>query len=163
MYITAQRVRSPGRARRDGVNTYLHQHGAISWPKRAEEVLELIETNPGEPVDSALNLTPVGGNDVLAYLDVIAPDGTSRSKLVEAIDALFQVGGAEALVALSLGSVVVRLGIAKSLKSRWQEELESLAGAVEDLLRRERRLKVGRPSKVERKAAGARSRKQAPG
>jgi hypothetical protein len=152
MYVTAHRVHAP-KGRREGINAYLHRHGPIPWPAHADALVELLARAPGDLLDQQLGLEPVGGNDVLAYLDILAPDETPRSNLIAAIDTLFQVGIDDGLVVICLGPILVRLGIARARLDRWQQELVDLAGAVEDLLRRPSRLKPGRPVKSPRQTA----------
>lgn len=73
MYTTAHRVR---RGDVEGINCFLHLHGEeFCWPDDASSVPE---SAPGEEKRSAVQLLP-GGNRVRSYLDVLAPDTTSRA------------------------------------------------------------------------------------
>lgn len=70
MYLTAQHVRS--RSGEDGVQAYLHLHDlpAARFPP---DPLTVPQEHPGRMVRSHVGLRP-GGNHVLSYLDIVAPD-----------------------------------------------------------------------------------------
>lgn len=72
MIATAHRVQN---ANGDvGINAYLHLHGAERpWPS---DPWTLPETDPGVIAMEVLKIPP-GGNRVMSYLDVIAPDGAN--------------------------------------------------------------------------------------
>ena len=77
MLLTAQRVVSPlSRAR--GVNVYLYLHGSFVWDRVPNEFLP--EANPGELVAQWIQLAP-GGNRVISFLDVVAPDDIDEPDL----------------------------------------------------------------------------------
>jgi hypothetical protein len=70
--LTAQRVVSARGAR--GVNVYRYLHGSPAWTRVPDELLP--DVNPGELVDQWLEMPP-GENQILSYLDVVAPDQVS--------------------------------------------------------------------------------------
>jgi hypothetical protein len=70
MLLTAQRVMS-ARAHARGVNVYQYLHGPHAWERVTDEFLP--EVNPGELVAQWIQLPP-GGNRVVSFLDVVAPD-----------------------------------------------------------------------------------------
>lgn len=74
MYVVAQRVISP--AGQSGVNAFLFLHGGqkipgMSWNDPDVEVIA--DTHPGTLVLQRVE-QPSGGNDVVSYLDIVAPD-----------------------------------------------------------------------------------------
>lgn len=68
MYLTAQRVISA--CGENGINGFLYEHGAVTWE------------SPPEPGNGAVGelvhtfvMVPPGGNKVVSYVDIVAPDG----------------------------------------------------------------------------------------
>ncbi|HET7505386.1 MAG TPA: hypothetical protein VFK02_30410 [Kofleriaceae bacterium] len=107
MYVTAHLVRS--RSGEEGINAFLHLHGAgFVWPPDAAA---LADTTPGKVVRSHIDLQP-GFNLVQAYLDVLAPDGTPREELDQAI-AVFSrnLAGCRNPTVFVLGRVTIRFGV----------------------------------------------------
>lgn len=97
MYLTAHRVKNPT-SNEEGINTFYHEHGTdFIWPS---EPWKLPDTHPGSVKHSLLAIKP-GGNQVISYLDVLAPDGTSIEELSETIDMLY----AALLLEEALGSI----------------------------------------------------------
>jgi hypothetical protein len=144
MYVTAHLVRSPGGD--EGINGWIHEHGSIPWPTSLPDILKLVETNPGEPLRESLGLCPVGGNSVLAYLDVLAPDGTPRADIVAALDHLYRLPPDQAPVAVLVdGVIAVRMSSRFGRRDEWADDVEELSRVVENLLRQDTRLRVGRP------------------
>lgn len=79
-YLTAQKVVSPATGQ-TGIN-------AFRYAKAAVRSFELMQTDdPGE-LEAQQIAVPPGGNDVLCYLDVLAPDGAQPSAISQALDAL---------------------------------------------------------------------------
>lgn len=72
MLLTAQRVVSPRGAR--GVNVYQYLHGSHTWTRVPDALLP--DVNPGELVSQWLEVPP-GENQIVSYLDVVAPDQVS--------------------------------------------------------------------------------------
>jgi hypothetical protein len=82
MYLTAQRVRARGG--REGINVLLYRHGsdaAVNWENPDFE--ELTMKTPGSLVARSTPIRP-GGNNVLTFLDVLAPDSVTEAELGEA-------------------------------------------------------------------------------
>ncbi len=78
MYVAAQRVRSASAV---GINVFIYQHAPARVPtlsNGAMDVERVAETFQGQLVSSSAPIPP-GGNEVLSYLDVAAPDGTPLS------------------------------------------------------------------------------------
>jgi hypothetical protein len=87
MYLTAHRVFSR-RINQSGVNAFLYEHGTkppegVDWG--SPDVARVANFEPGTLVNQRVAL-PVGGNEVQAYLDVAAADGTSGEEIERALD-----------------------------------------------------------------------------
>ena len=78
MYLTAQRVISP--SGENGINGFLYEHGTVTWEKPPEPIKNAI----GELVHTFIMVTP-GNNQVMSYVDVIAPDNTPYARIRERI------------------------------------------------------------------------------
>lgn len=83
MLVTAQRVQST-RTRRTGINAFFFHHGAdesalINW--HPPDIEEVVTNHPGELVAELIEVIP-GGNSVDSFLDVLAPDGTSKEEIL---------------------------------------------------------------------------------
>jgi hypothetical protein len=77
MYLTAQRVISP--RGENGINGFLYEHEAANaW----ETPPELIVGACGVLVHSFILVTQ-GGNNVVSYVDIVAPNGTSYAHICE--------------------------------------------------------------------------------
>lgn len=142
MYLTSHRVQS--QAGDEGINAWMHVHGKVTWPTSLRQILDLVETTPGQLVDHSYGLKP-GGNSVLAYLDVIAPNDTPRDLIIAAIDHLYRVDPQEAPIAILAGPIAVRMSACSGRRKLWAQDVEDLSRAVENLLRRDLRLRAGRP------------------
>lgn len=84
MYATAHRVRTSQGA--IGINAFLHEHGeegqAINWS--TVSISRIADHEPGALVAQATAVAP-GGNSVLSFLDVLAPDGTTPAQVEAAL------------------------------------------------------------------------------
>jgi hypothetical protein len=89
MYLTAQRV-AQIEGPHYGINGFLFLHGDAELPvdTDGDPDLESIATNPPDEAVSAIESLPPGGNGVLSYLDVAAPDDCSTEKLKQALQQL---------------------------------------------------------------------------
>jgi hypothetical protein len=74
MYLTAQRVT---KGDENGINAFFFTHGDLQWdaPPHPDHCR-------GELVDQLLSVT-AGGNPVLSFLDIVAPERTPIEKLRE--------------------------------------------------------------------------------
>ena len=86
MLLTAQRVVSPERA--TGVNVYRFLHGSYVWMRVPDEFLP--DSSPGELVDQWLEVPP-GENKIVSYLDVVLPDETSSTDVLQCLASLKHV------------------------------------------------------------------------
>ncbi len=77
MYLTAQRVES---ATEIGINAFFYEHGgAVQTPPPDPSVRGAC----GKLVGDLLLVTPLGGNKVLSYLDIVCDDGTPWCEIDE--------------------------------------------------------------------------------
>ena len=85
MYLTAQRIRTVG-GREEGINVLMYRHGgdigAVNWEDPDFE--ELTTRNPGDLVARSTPIRP-GGNHVLSFLDVLAPETATEDDLRDAL------------------------------------------------------------------------------
>lgn len=139
MLVTAQRVTSPS-GERTGINTFLYNHGAnakeIDWNDLESAALpEIVRTVTAHLEAELLEVAP-GGNAISSFLDVLAPDGTSRDLIMRVLrqgTSLLQFGG-------GVASGVVRGPIALQLNARLipperrQDEFRQLTERIEKLL-----------------------------
>jgi len=129
MYATAHLVRSRGE---EGINAFLHLHDeGFAWPS---DPSALPETAPGRIVLRHVDLRP-GGNEVRAYLDVLAPDGTSRHAIELALEALVKdVWERRNPTVFSHGPVTIRFGVEAGLDLLREEQLATLSSSVRSVL-----------------------------
>jgi hypothetical protein len=78
VYLTAQRVISAGGE--SGINGFLYEHGTVAWETPPEPIGGAI----GELVHTFI-MVPQGGNKVMSYVDVVAPDGTLYESIRERV------------------------------------------------------------------------------
>lgn len=130
MYITAHLVKS--RDQREGINAFLHVHGAsFAWP---EDASALPDAMPGTTVLHHTDLPP-GGNQVRAYLDVLAPDRTARAEIEQALTALSQdLRERGNPTVFRHGAVTIRFGVEPALDGLRAPQLEMLARSALQLL-----------------------------
>jgi hypothetical protein len=122
MYLTAHLLRSGDQ--REGINAFLHVHGvSFAWP---DDASSLPETAPGRTVLHRTDLPP-GGNQVRAYLDILAPDRTPRAELAEALTALSRdLRERRNPTVFNHGAVTIRLGVEPALEGLRAQQLEML-------------------------------------
>ena len=130
MYVTAHLVRS--RNDEEGINGFLHHHGAdFPWPSDAAA---LADTTPGRIVRQRIDLPP-GSNQVQAYLDVLAPDGTSRAQIDQAMAAFTRdLGERRNPTVFVLDTVTIRFGVELRRERLREQDLETLASVARSLL-----------------------------
>jgi hypothetical protein len=130
MYITAHLVKA--RDQREGINAFLHVHGAgFAWP---EDASSLPETAPGSTVLHRTDLPP-GGNQVRAYLDILAPDRTRRTEIEQALTAFSRdLPERRNPTVFHQEGVTIRFGVELGLEGLRTEQLEMLARSVLQIL-----------------------------
>ena len=122
MYLTAHLIKAGDQ--REGINAFLHVHGAsFAWP---DDASSLPETAPGRTVLHRTDLPP-GGNQVRAYLDILAPDRTPRAEIEQALTALARdLRERRNPTVFSHGAVTIRLGVEPALEGLRAQQLEML-------------------------------------
>lgn len=132
MYITAHWVQTPEGDL--GINGWYHQHPRnLAWPADLDGILGLIETNPGREIESQLAFKP-GGNSVLAYIDVLAPERARPEAIQEALACLEAADPDQSPITAKVGSIVVRMGCVIGRRDRWKEDVATLGKTVMELL-----------------------------
>lgn len=123
MLVSVQRVRAPSHA--IGLNTFIYEHGNISWPAVPADAFRFSAT-----LAQVWHEIPGGGNLVLSYLDLVAPDATGRGRLLEilheSLDAMMRAGGPPAVAGFDGDEYAVRWQIVPSLLPQWAHELKEL-------------------------------------
>ena len=133
MYLTAHRVReSHGTA--TGLNVFFHTHDGKDIFAGSHEDVELIrrttEADPGRLVGKWTELK-AGGNTVLSYLDVIAPDGTSKADLTDALEKFRSKIGTRLSLHGRYGDVLVSFGAVFGLQGMESQEYDRLREALQ--------------------------------
>lgn len=130
MYITAHLVKS--RDQREGINAFLHVHGAsFAWP---EDAASLPEMTPGTTVLHRTDLPP-GGNQVRAYLDILAPDRAPRAEIEQALTTFSRdLRERRNPTVFHHGAVTIRLGVEPALEGLRSQHLEMLTRLALQLL-----------------------------
>lgn len=123
MYVTAHLVRSS--AGDEGINAFVHVHGVqFPWP---EDAAPLADTNPGKIVYRRVDLPP-GGNQVRAYLDVLAPDDSARDVIEGALARLAaDLEERRNPTVFTQGKVTIRFGVEPGLERLRAPQLHMLA------------------------------------
>jgi len=122
MLLVAQRVIST-RHRVQGVNCYRYRHGAVSWPTDPRVMLD----DPRKALERKdVHLRP-GGNRVISFLDVAAPETALPGEILERLNEFkSQDPPREFPVERVLGACAVRFGIEGRVLPFWRGELEDL-------------------------------------
>jgi len=130
MYITAHLVKSGDQ--HEGINAFLHVHGgSFTWP---DDASSLPETTPGRTALHRTDLPP-GGNQVRAYLDILAPDRSPRVAIEQALEALSQdLRERRNPTVFHQGTVTIRFGVELGLAGLRAQQLEMLTRPALQLL-----------------------------
>ena len=129
MYVAVQRI--VGR-RKQGINAFLHLHGAMEWPRRP---VTLSDRAPGA-LKRRRVVVPPGDNRVVSYLDVVAPDGTPRSVISELLDRVRPFAErSEASAGWLYGPLSVGFGVDLELDDYRADEFDALVRAARAILR----------------------------
>lgn len=100
MYATAQRVESKGRS---AINVFVYSHGA-GRPvlQRNTDIATIAELQTGVLAHADVTIAP-GGNAVLSYLDVVAPEGTALEQIERVLTDFHPSQSSEAQLVDSVG------------------------------------------------------------
>ena len=133
MYITAHRVRNA--QGQTAIHGFRHRHDKERCPFPADP-LEVPDNAPGILEEQEIEL-PVGGNDVLSYLDLIAPEGTDMTGWDRLLPALSTRLGEHPLpVAMKVDSLTVIFSANPEIEEP-EEEYQRLVQMVLRLLPRD--------------------------
>ena len=132
MYITAHRVRS--RRDEEGINSLRYAHSAeeaeqIDW-KDDRVVLVVADEMNGQLVTQSYDVPP-GGNRVLTYLDVAAPEGTKPEAIEQALSRFRQQLESELPpMQRNLAGIGIRFSTNIGLEAQRSEEFDALCTRV---------------------------------
>ncbi len=122
MLLVAQRVVSVVH-RIQGVNSYRYIHGNIQWPTDPAALFD----DPNKVLArKSIQLRP-GGNRVISFLDVAAPDDTDVADLFRVLNEfLSQPQPSEFPVCQVSGPCALRFAIGENMVPAWRDEIEEL-------------------------------------
>ena len=133
MYLAAHLVR---RAGEEGINAFVREHPAeLTWPTEVDDIAALADEDPGYIVASRIDLEP-GGNEVRAYLDILAPERTAIDAIERALRSLRgDLAERHNPTVFKSERVVIRFGVEVGLERLRELQLDTLARVGLDLLR----------------------------
>lgn len=125
MKLSAQRVMTAAGAA--GVNAFCYLHGPIVWLGQPPAE---VTTSQGRLVNSRIQVRP-GGNTVLSYLDIVAPDGTPSRRLYgKIIDSIDLVREQPLPLRVQIMEIAYEFNIDPRLGPGWREEVNVLLQAA---------------------------------
>lgn len=127
MYLTAQRVLAP--SGETGINVFLHVHGNSRLPslELPNAIALVADTQPGEMTAHGCDVKP-GGNRVLSFIDIVAPDGCPMDAITVAVEELGRRIATAALPVSAINNGVgVRFGANSGLYDALDQEFRELA------------------------------------
>lgn len=139
MYLTAHRAQEPN-SKQTAIHVFVHLHedDAIFGSGMTDEALlkRVTEAEPGRLVDRDLTL-PAGGNTVLSFVDVVAPDNTPQAEILNALSGYRACVGAEPPRRHErFGSVLVSFGAVFGLQGAELREYDNLREGLEAVIQR---------------------------
>lgn len=125
MRLSSQRVLASDGTH--GINSFYYQHGPTVWLDTPP--IE-VQQSSGVLVNSHLRIRP-GGNRVLSYLDVVAPDSTPNHRLSRAIvDSIDLFRNPDFPLRVQIMDILFTFDIDANIAPAWREEIVALLGAV---------------------------------
>ena len=140
MYITAHRIRS--RRDEEGINSFLYTHSSeeveqIDW--NDDRVVLIVAGNLNGHLIAQSYDVPPGGNRVLAYLDVVAQEGTQPEAIEEVLSRFRkQLESELPPVYRNLAGIGIRFSTNIALEAQKLEEFDALCTRVMLMARSER-------------------------
>jgi hypothetical protein len=132
MYVVAMHVHRLSTGA-DGINVLYYVHHVDDWvvpPDPREE--------PGDPLDSAIGVSPMGGNRVRSYLDVVAPDHAPWPEIRQGLMKFLLDHEAHPMPWHGrVGRLRFGVGMDQSVAQNWEAELGRLWNAAEALRTRQ--------------------------
>ncbi|HET7500598.1 MAG TPA: hypothetical protein VFK02_06325 [Kofleriaceae bacterium] len=156
MYLTAHHVRAgDGSA---GINAYLSRHSPadqhrIDWNHL--DIARIVDEIGGETVMQSIELRP-GGNAVLSYLDVVAPEGTDPGFIADSLRMFEHYVKADNFpaimtaprIGLRFGVIIGRQRLAVAEFRRLRSHVLLLLGIPSQSKVRQRALSASRPIRI---------------
>jgi hypothetical protein len=125
MRLSAQRVRAADG--HQGVNAFCALHGSRVW---LDQPPADVAASAGQLVNRRIQVVP-GGNSVLRYLDIVAPDDTPSSKIERAItDSIDLLREQPLPLVVQSEEVRFEFNVDLRLASAWRRELVTLMRAA---------------------------------
>ena len=118
MKLAAQRVMHPD-TRAQGINAFYYSHGMSVWSGRPPP-----ELGHGELQASHRGLPP-GGNQVLTYLDIVAPDETPTATVLQAFADVCHRRDPPPF-AMTVGNCTFESNMVPTFRRGWRQELVEL-------------------------------------
>lgn len=129
MYATSHRIR--GKDGAEATHSFVHEHGRVDWPV---EVFHWPERNPGTLRLSKHSLA-VGGNRVLAYIDVLCPDRTELPEVKKAIESISgDFSSQNNQLVKCCGTVTIRFGLEEEVIGSWRSQLALLSAEALEII-----------------------------
>lgn len=125
MRLSAQRVRSADG--HQGVNAFCYLHGPRVWLDRPPPD---VTASPGHLVNRRIQIPP-GGNFVLSYLDIVAPDDTPSNRIERAVaDSIDLIREQPLPLLVQSAEVSFEFNVDFMLAPAWRREILSLMRAA---------------------------------
>ncbi len=124
MLLSIQRVRDA--TGQEAIHVYCYRHDISADLSTADRAFKA----PVRFVRRVSSTVPPGGNRVLSYVDAIAPEGSSTSSFMSALDALRSLATAPPRqLPIRIGSWWLRYDMDAARHRRWRDELADLRSA----------------------------------
>lgn len=123
MKLSAQRVMQPA-TKAQAIHTFHYTHGNYVWEGAPPPHL-----GHGTLQGSHVELTPLGSNHVLTYLDVVAPDEVPTARLLQAFARVYDQGKAPPFRTTE-GSCTFESNMIHAFQLGWRQELVRLFEAA---------------------------------
>ena len=129
MYVTAHRV-AKGNLPETGINAFLYLHGSAPLDVKASwtdaDVDKIVFEKTGTLASKYESVEP-GGNRVMSYLDVVAPDKTSAAQIETALNQFkTEIGTDQSPMTRIFGTVAIRFGLCYGLAGQENLEFDAL-------------------------------------
>jgi hypothetical protein len=125
MRLSAQRVMAADG--QIGVNAFCYLHGLVVW---LDQPPPEVTNSRGHLANSRTEVRP-GGNKVLSYLDIVAPDDTPSRKLYrEIIDSIDLFREQPLPLSVQIRELTFEFNVDPRLAAGWREEIATLLRAA---------------------------------
>jgi len=110
-------------SRNTGINAFRYLHGAYAWEGTPPAGLGY-----GMLVESHVPI-PAGGNSVLSFLEVTAPDDTSKAQVIRAFSVMYDTSTAPPFE-YTYGNVTIQGDMIRAYRLAWRWEELRLFDAI---------------------------------